>query len=720
MEGDTSVLALRKTAGTRRSQKPIEHESLLPASDKSASIINNAFKGQPGDNPGQLRATSSSPRKRRSDPVVEESPGKRLRSRFIESGNSVSSSQTPTAQNYGRLKRPSRKPELLGTKSVPKRRGTSLLEIPPDLPHNITSVPSPEISEPGIRTRKVHIVLNEGTAEGLALDETRADEDRADAPDTRDGPTERVPTEPNTPARRGRPRKIVSEQQVVKPKIPLPRGRPRKGGSKRRVTDPKTPLPRGRPRVQRAEESSPIQGATGGLDPKPDNAKAYGNQGLLLEQPTGSSQGPSEAIAVAAINAMGESQTMLPDRSKGPGTSEHPGDTAQNLSDKHSTSSESETGYIASDAQSNDEEDDLQDLLEQPERADESRTNAEDEDVHRESRTSPELFNQQHLWSRILEAARGIGRPGNNLNRKRKKIPVETQTFRNFTDRVKETSRCYQSLVVIDHAKRENVSTSIGQPRASGAGLRDEAEQSVEARLKAHLKRLRSEVDALCESDAGTKRAEMIKDIYAHAIPQMVFLLKHAFRARSPSYSVVDETRTLKEVIQVIGTTETLCGKARKWSVKADTELPIVKPTSKTIYPSLRALLKAFQRELDDRVEERKRVRSETEIPRMHLEKEALHRREREQTERKKEMWLQQVGARTLMLSGQAALYPSNSSSQQVPFRPPPQQVGKQDQWSTAQDDALVQMLMNETIAAQPRKMLIVLPCSTTHLMLII
>ena len=623
------------------------------AADKSARIINNAFQSQSREFLVQLHSTKLSPQNRGSECLPEESPSKRLCSRSvgIELENGTGSPQPSTKPSDARLKRPSQKSIPLEKRSVRRHTGGKSLEIPPDPPESNTSTATSHIPEALHSTQEVQSASDGVMEIFVAPMEVRAEAGLADSIKATDGPTGGSSIEPNTPKRRrGRPRKPVSERPSEEPNKPKKsRGRPRAVGS----NDPTaTILPTShQTHKQGSEVSSPAQVTLGRLDQQPS----------CIVTP--------EVTAGAGINAQSGGQIMLPGRWKEAGISEQVDETIPESLDGRPSDSSVRHVDNTTDAHPNAlEENHSDDSTESVE--------SSEGDVQAEVLTDPELFNQEHSWRRILKAVRKVSRLTTDSGQSRKKIPIGTRTFRTFVNYVKEVSTYYKSLA-----------------RHTGSDV--EAEQSIESKLKARLNGLCLEVDALEESHAGNKPREMVRDIYAHAIPQMVFLLKDAFITRSPLYSAVENTRTLREVIRLLETTETLCAKARKWSVKPDTELPIVEPTSKVIYPSIRAMVSAFQSELDDRLEAKRRAKLDDDVPKMQLQKEALLQKKREQNERAKERWYQLA----------AADVQKKLSRQEVPFRPSPQRAPKQDQWSEEEDDALLTMLMNPTIASQPRRM---------------
>lgn len=656
--------------------------------------MNNAFKSQSRENSAQLPATSLSPQKRCSERLGEGSSSKRLRNRFVgtEPENSVDSSQPSRSPNDGRLKRPTWKPETLGRTSMLSRTGRNSLDMPPDPPGKNTIIATSKTPEALHPAQEVQSASDGAMEDSVPPAEARADGGLADSTEEKDGPTDGNFIKPSTPRGPGRPRKHISEKSVVEQKGPKrPRGRPRAGAPEKIVIDPKAPPPRRRTSKQGREEPSPGQDTGGQLDQLPSNVQFLERRGLPLEQRIGSPKGLSDEIAETGINATSGSQTTLPEKA---GISEQPDETTRDSQDHPSSGTDLRPVENASEAQTSAEESDYDVLVDSSKTGDEVRADGEDREAQPETRTDPELFDQEDSWSRIIKAARKLGRVRVNSGGKRKKIPVETKTVQTFVNRVKEASACYQAL-----ARHRNCDK--------------EANDSIESRLKPHRQWLHLEADALSESHAGNKLREMVKDLYAHAIPQMVFLLKDAFRARSSLYSAVEDTQILKEIMRLMKITETLCRKARGWSVNPNTELPIIEPTSKVIYPSIRGMLNAFQVELDDRLGTKHRARIATGIPEMHLQRQVRRQKKLEQTAKIKEEWCLSQSANVDIqgrVSSQVPLRPSRPSP-----RPSPQQAPKQDQWSDKEDEALLTMLMHPAIASQPRRINCFLPIQLSY-----
>ena len=114
-------------------------------------------------------------------------------------------------------------------------------------------------------------------------------------------------------------------------------------------------------------------------------------------------------------------------------------------------------------------------------------------------------------------------------------------------------------------------------------------------------------VDNLSEDKASVnKRAEslLVQDIYTHAIPAMVFMLKAALFCRSVRYSDPEDVDSLAEIVQIQAKIVRLCENARRWKAEPLTKRPIKNSVAGKILPAMRDLkLNFFGRELEQRRE---------------------------------------------------------------------------------------------------------------------
>ena len=96
----------------------------------------------------------------------------------------------------------------------------------------------------------------------------------------------------------------------------------------------------------------------------------------------------------------------------------------------------------------------------------------------------------------------------------------------------------------------------------------------------------------ISEAAAYTKRLEVIRDIYARAIPGLVYLLSSSFTFHRLHPYGLRRFKALREIVRIQEIILLLCVKAKSWKAKPNTNNPIIKPTKTTIFPYL--LLKAL------------------------------------------------------------------------------------------------------------------------------
>ena len=211
---------------------------------------------------------------------------------------------------------------------------------------------------------------------------------------------------------------------------------------------------------------------------------------------------------------------------------------------------------------------------------------SEDEDITSDSEEEDgpalELFGGTEYWNEIIEGARTVG-----VSRRKDKVV----------------------------SKRPNIKTNIGQDLV---GLLQEVEsmykavsfftgsaadsETMEHNLQSRLKNLKKIIDELTESNTpehDNLRSLLVQDIYAHAIPAMVFMLRAALQCRTERYSEPNDTKTLKEVVRIQGLTIRLCEKARRWKAAPKTKRPIKGTKIRTNMQQLKE--NCFGRELDSR-----------------------------------------------------------------------------------------------------------------------
>ena len=173
-------------------------------------------------------------------------------------------------------------------------------------------------------------------------------------------------------------------------------------------------------------------------------------------------------------------------------------------------------------------------------------------------------------WDKVMEGAHTVGFSSNAKIPKEGKPHLETRTIKAFVKQVRKTSKLYQV-----------------------SGRRGQVEPEVQE--------VERQVELIDEDQAGNKKCEMVQDIYAHAIPELVFMLDKALYAREADCSLSDHVKGLKEIIRLQDVVIQLCEKARDWTVDPIMDRPIKKSTTQKIFPCLRSMRQTLQKELDDR-----------------------------------------------------------------------------------------------------------------------
>ncbi len=193
-----------------------------------------------------------------------------------------------------------------------------------------------------------------------------------------------------------------------------------------------------------------------------------------------------------------------------------------------------------------------------------------------------ELYGQEPAWDEVLKGAEQIGVSTTGGSQTKILPRLENPVIRYIVRSTRSATRLLKRLLEELDMEEED------------AGV-------LEARLETALADIGEKVKALDETAAGTKRSETAKDIYAHAIPSLVFLLRSALQYRTMDYAQPSDLEFLKSMISIQDTILLLCEKAFAWNAKAYHETPIVCPTRQIIRPCLRTVREAFQGELEHR-----------------------------------------------------------------------------------------------------------------------
>ena len=194
-----------------------------------------------------------------------------------------------------------------------------------------------------------------------------------------------------------------------------------------------------------------------------------------------------------------------------------------------------------------------------------------------------QLFGRERGWTIVLEGAQNVGISVQKGKKVSEKPNLQTNTVTELLRNIKEAIALYKSLRSPELLEPEDI------------------KREKERRLIAMIEQIYETVDGVSESGSGANKSQMIQDIYAYAIPSMVFLLEAAMKCRNDQYSQSSDVPALQEVIKIQDMILDLCQKARQWKAKPITDRPITGSTSQKIGPYMRDLRKAFGNELERR-----------------------------------------------------------------------------------------------------------------------
>ena len=190
-----------------------------------------------------------------------------------------------------------------------------------------------------------------------------------------------------------------------------------------------------------------------------------------------------------------------------------------------------------------------------------------------------DLLGQEDEWKKIFEAARSVGRKKLRENRMPK---LQTETIRTLVIDIKEARTLYERLSPYKKVDQD-------QPD----GLYEQLQRSLDA-IEEQI-----EHDDTSEAAAYIKRSKMIRDIYACAIPALVFLLDSSFSFHGLHSQGLRRFEALLEIVRLQEMIVLLCMKAKILKANPNTDKPIKKPTTSIIFPYTRGMKKIFKIELE-------------------------------------------------------------------------------------------------------------------------
>ena len=209
-----------------------------------------------------------------------------------------------------------------------------------------------------------------------------------------------------------------------------------------------------------------------------------------------------------------------------------------------------------------------------------------------EGHETMELFGQDRAWKVILEGAQSVCGSKLPLNR----MPtLLTKTIGDLVQDVKEARELYEQLLTLK-------------------GIDHDSVVELNNLLKTSLDAIDGHINGLSEKRAATTGSKMIRDIYACAIPAMVFLLQSALATRKYHSDEPCDLRTLnciveglEEIIRLQTMAMELCEKAGTWKAKpVSTSRPVIWPTTRKMFPNLRLMQGTFSKHLLEQKRKRK------------------------------------------------------------------------------------------------------------------
>ena len=183
------------------------------------------------------------------------------------------------------------------------------------------------------------------------------------------------------------------------------------------------------------------------------------------------------------------------------------------------------------------------------------------------------LFGYEPEWKEILRAAHSVG-GSRSVEDRIPKLRLQTKTIKALICDIKEARSLYQDC-------------SHDQPANHLYNLLDAIEEQIKH-------------DDISEAKAYNMKAEMIRDIYARAIPALVFLLESSVSFHTLHPKGLHRYQALQEIVRLQNMIVSLCMKAKIWKARPNTNYPIKKPTMLKILPYTRGMKKFFDKELQE------------------------------------------------------------------------------------------------------------------------
>ncbi|KAL8736726.1 MAG: hypothetical protein Q9166_000092 [cf. Caloplaca sp. 2 TL-2023] len=506
-----------------------------------------------------------------------------------------------------------------------------------------------------------------------------------------------VPVAPSK-VRRGRPPKSAKSKPVGE-----------QPGSRRKLGDRKVdgiPQPSGEPEKRQVKPRKSVAVSSSPTDPRAGNVpelkcssspdrEGFNVRGDERVQRRGARDNNQVDVGSCSIEPSVEAESDTSDGSELMPVQEVPNSsieeseinaTSQKLAAEEPEASDNENDYHASDGQFYDNEGQENDGQENCVRESDDQENddqgtdeqgnvgqeGEDQDVQDSRPVSDkpklELLGQDHVWRSINEARRKVGFSSRRGHKMREIPSIQTGYGRKIVNLIKTAAQLYDP-------------TDQDQPRVQQQEALGDLTQSIED---------------LAESSNQGEESETIQDIYAHAVPSLVLLLRKALKARSRQLSDRKNTTALEEIIHLQDVLITLCQKAQGWKAKPITDRPIIRPND-TINAHVGRMRSAFSKVLDIRKQQLKLQAAKAGTP---PETDGLS------SQREREATIKKNGARRQMIiddceRGSATHWGRRPVPQSQIHKSDPQPVLPQsvvEDWSKEQDRALICELLKRDL----------------------
>lgn len=239
-----------------------------------------------------------------------------------------------------------------------------------------------------------------------------------------------------------------------------------------------------------------------------------------------------------------------------------------------------------------------------------------------------ELFGQHEAWKIVLDGTHSVCGPKLPHNHMPKFL---TTRIKELVCRVREARDLYDQLLPFKGLGHDTLD-----------GLNDELREKLDA--------IEDQIKTLSEKTAASEAGKMIRDIFARAIPAMVFLLRSALASRvyhsdgpCDLKSLNEIVSGLREITRLQKMAILLCEKAKDWKAKPMSSKPIKAPTTQKIFPRLRDMKEAFSKVLLEQDRKRKSKQNAVDYKLRRQERANFLQQANQEAARKDEIWHQRI-----------------------------------------------------------------------------